>query len=549
MLDEVFLSDCKIIVKGLWDRELPPINNSPTDSGYKYVFEQIELKNEYGLFVYSSSTDTLVTKITDFTIHNGGPKGTETSKFYSYKNNNSLRQMGLVNPILYLAFAYNTAAVKDSFYLLKYLNFQYYEHSLSPVFANTDFYITEDFYGEYEENYELEFLVNIFGFEKMKEKTKEEEQDYLYSLKIDVSNFYSNIYTHHLERIGKKYNTFELHPNDLSIDYFSFLDKFSQRTNLSQTKGITPGPYSSTLCAELLMCEIDKRICKDLIKDEKIGYLRNVDDMTFYSDSREKLASLLDKLQILLFEYELSINESKTKIEQCALEYEEDLKDEIEQCAKHYCDDKGSLDSLDALKANIAKAIAEGKKSLSKAILSKIKGTIDENPFEFVDPKYSVNYFYKLGLTEKYLGSRCFKIIDSIMSCVTDCDVVEAFVNSFIAKTGLINSSYNSSIIQVWHFYLINKYGNESQIDSAFDLYSKQVNVKNPIVLMTFVRKGDGTNRRVFDIIKKQERLSNEKLFYTCFAPLLLSIYAVDKANYDNYLDNLPQIIYDLYNN
>ncbi len=546
MLNYDFLSKCKTLIEGLWDKDLPPIFNHPSNAGYFNVLNNISNKERYDLFTFHNSDETFVSGIKDFKIRNGAPYGTEIAKFYSYKNNNSLRQMGMVNPLLYLGFVYNTVSLKDSFFTNIYLESTYYSCSLSPIFVDNGFYIIEDFYQEYEDE-DFDFLVNIFGFEHKKERTKKEEKNYLYSLKVDISNFYSNIYTHHLERIGKRYNTFELPPTSLENVYFSFLDKFSQRTNLSQTKGIFPGPFSSTLCAELFMNEIDKRIEKDLIKDKSIGYLRNVDDMTFYSDSKEELSTLLDKLQMLLFEYELSINENKTLIEKCALEYEEDLKDEIEISAKNYCENGGSLDALEALKATIAKAVIGNKKSLSKAILSKIKGFMESNDCEIENPSYSINYFYKLALTEKYLGSRCFKIIDAIMSRNEGTPIQLEIVDDMLSKTELINSSYNSSIIQVWHYYIISKYGIDFQKEEAFDLYNKQVKKKSPFVLMSFIKKGNGMNKNLFNIAKTQTNLSSGKLFLTCFSPLLMSIYSVDKENYDGYLDDTPRIIFDLY--
>ena len=546
-MDDV-INDFLSLYNGLFDKELPDLFVIPEQDKIEDLLNKVRIKEDFQLFKYSS--DEFDTRITDFysiKLHEEEYAGAENTLYYSYKNGGSLRQMGILNPFYYIAFIHNSILFKDSFFILKYLNFPYYNHSLSPIFANTDFYIIEDFYGRDEEEYVMNFLVNKCGFDFMQEKISNNESSFLFSLHVDISNFYQNIYTHHLERLGTKYDTFSSKTDNRIASYFKFLDRFNQNTNLSQTKGIIPGPFSSTLCAELFMCEIDKKILDYIANNhEKIGYVRNVDDFTFYSDSKEKLEEIFIKIQLLLSEYKLSINEEKTKILPCAFEYEESMLDDIETIVNSFLTAEQKVSTLENYKAAIGKAIREKKYSLAKAVLTKTNNEIIVRNYEFNDSKPLINFLLKLSLTEKYLGSRCFKMIDTLMSKNINL-FNEQILEDFVQKNDLINDLYKDSIIQIWYYYLINKYGSDDIVSQCFDKYIKTEYTKNPLVLSTFVKKGDGKNKHIFDEIKK-EVVSNGSLFYTKYVHTIMRIFANDKKNYENYQKSIPAIVKILFN-
>ncbi len=554
MIDNDFLTDSITLFAGLWDKELPPIFLIPKQNQIQIVLNKLYNSDTYNFFKYADSTrGSLIKEIDGDYIKINGVKGTEPSLYYSFKNNNSLRQMGIVNPLIYIGFVYNTEVVKEIFFVNRYLSFPHYHNSLSPVFADDYFVVESDFYDETEIDYRENFLVNIFGFEYKKERTKEIEDNFLYSLKVDVSNFFSNIYTHHLERLGKKYNTFSSVPSENEKTYFAFLDSFSRYANTSQTKGIIPGPFSSSLCAELLMCEIDKKIVKQLIDDKNIGYLRNVDDMTFYSDSRAELSVLLNKLQVLLYSFHLSLNTNKTLIEKCAFEYEEDLKEEINKTANSFCEHNVNLDDLESLKASIAKSISNGNKVLAKSILSKIKNMLEDKynndlTFSIQETRNAINYFFKLALSENYLGSRCFKIIDLLLNHSSE-EYAEAIIEQLSKKKEIINDFYDNSIIQIWYFYIVNKYGSISTSEEIMNFYFSKESQKNPIALLCFVKSGEELNTDLINLLKSEIGFFDERAFYTAYAPVLISIFCKDGFDYDGIMSSAPNLMKDLYQN
>ena len=479
-------------------------------------------------------------------ISNDVGKGSEPAFYYSYKNSGSLRQMGILNMFMYVSFVYNAIRFKNDFFIDHYLTFNQYEHSLSPIFANTDFYIDFDFYGEAKENYTLAFLVNIFGFEMTKEKTNKEESSFIYSLHIDVSNFYQNIYTHILERIGKGYDTFGTANNEDLKGYFHFLDKFNQQVNMSQTKGIIPGPFSSTLCAELFMCEIDKKIFECILNGDRLGYLRNVDDLTFYSDSKEKLESVFNKVQIILNEYKLSINDNKTRIESCAFEYEESMLSDLNKAVDDFCDEIDSVSALENFKARVGQSIKNKQYSLAKGIITKLKATIIEKELPIENPRMLIDYLMKLSLTEKSLGSRCLKLIDHLIERHCDENTKNRVLEELMSKLPLINEGFSDSVIQIWFYYILNKHLDNESADILLDIYCNNTTTKNPIVLATFVKKGDGNNQNLFDVLNSETSgLSN--LFYSSFCLTLIRLYSFDKNNYDSYLDGKPALMSALF--
>ena len=534
------------ILDGFWDKELPNLFPMPSQEKIEELMKELAKKNDFSLFKFSTGLiDNHIKEMVGVKVSQDVKNGSEPSFYYSFKNGGSLRQMGILNFFMYIAFVHNITYFKNDFFIDKYLRFPYYERSLSPIFANTDFYITYDFYGEPFENYAMNFLVGIFGFDMMKEKTNKEESSFIYSLHIDLSNFYPNIYTHLLERLGKSFDTFSTYGNPQLEDFFYFLDKYNQQTYLSQTKGIVPGPFSSTLCAELLMCEIDKQIVERIIKGNKIGYLRNVDDMTFYSDSKESLEFVYNKIQIILGEYKLSINDNKTKFGQCAFEYEESMLSDLNRIVEEFCSGINNVSSLENFKARIGQSIKNKQYTLAKGILTRLKTYLVDNDITIEEPVRIINYLIKLSLTERFLGSRCLKLIDYLMDCCNENDL-EQVVNELKTKLYLVNSACNNSVIQIWFYYLINKHSNRTTKLALLNEYDLIDSSKNPLVLATFVEDGNGCNKKLFEIIKRGIK-TGSSAFFTKYGLTLICLYSKDKHNYYSYLKHKPKLLSFLY--
>lgn len=150
---------------------------------------------------------------------------------------------------------------------------------------------------------------NLKTFSNFKQECLIDSFDKMYELKTDISWFYPTIYTHtipwalHGKNVAK---------NDKSDNLFgNTLDKNMRNCKHGQTTGIPIGPDTSLIIAEIVTCGIDQLL------QERLGSIkgyRYYDDVYFYFSSREEAEKGLKKLQYILTDFQLSINEEKTNI-------------------------------------------------------------------------------------------------------------------------------------------------------------------------------------------------------------------------------------------
>ncbi|MBF0106228.1 MAG: RNA-directed DNA polymerase [Deltaproteobacteria bacterium] len=128
-------------------------------------------------------------------------------------------------------------------------------------------------------------------------------------VKADISACFPSIYTHSIP--------WALHGRDESKSKRgllalsgNLLDQCSQKTRDSQTNGLLIGPHSSNIVSEIILTKIDSQL---LTKGyEKVK--RHIDDYEFYAKSFDEAEYFLRDLGLALREYELTLNEKKTKI-------------------------------------------------------------------------------------------------------------------------------------------------------------------------------------------------------------------------------------------
>ena len=150
---------------------------------------------------------------------------------------------------------------------------------------------------------------NLKTFSNFKQECLIDSFDKMYELKTDISWFYPTLYTHtipwalHGKNVAK---------NDKSDNLFgNTLDKNMRNCKHGQTTGIPIGPDTSLIIAEIVTCGIDQLLQERL---ESIKGYRYYDDVYFYFSSREEAEKGLKKLQYILTDFQLSINEEKTNI-------------------------------------------------------------------------------------------------------------------------------------------------------------------------------------------------------------------------------------------
>jgi len=134
-----------------------------------------------------------------------------------------------------------------------------------------------------------------------------------FCLITDVSRCFPSIYTHAIPwaldgRTAAKAD----HRENSSNVRGNRLDFIVRQSQDGQTAGIPVGPDTSRLISELILSRIDA----DHLQGGKkqVYYVRHVDDYWIGGDSYDECETILSRLRTGLGEYQLDINESKTRI-------------------------------------------------------------------------------------------------------------------------------------------------------------------------------------------------------------------------------------------
>ncbi|WP_157115151.1 RNA-directed DNA polymerase [Nocardia niwae] len=131
------------------------------------------------------------------------------------------------------------------------------------------------------------------------------------TLKTDISQFYPSIYTHAVDWSirGKLQAKKNLKGKGLGPN----LDRLLRNSRGGQTIGLSVGPDTSWLVAEVVLARIDAALAGKFPAAVR-RTARFGDDMTVYASSIGEAEEILATYQMLLLEYELAINPVKVSI-------------------------------------------------------------------------------------------------------------------------------------------------------------------------------------------------------------------------------------------
>lgn len=135
-----------------------------------------------------------------------------------------------------------------------------------------------------------------------------------FCLVTDVSRFFYSIYTHALPWAlnGKAAAKTDNDKNSATV-FGNRLDFIIRQAQAKQTIGIPVGPDSSKIAAEIIMSAVDQSFIKRSGQSAPV-YVRHVDDYWIGGHTYEECEKHLANLRAALRDYELDINESKTRI-------------------------------------------------------------------------------------------------------------------------------------------------------------------------------------------------------------------------------------------
>ncbi|SSC71452.1 unnamed protein product [Ciceribacter sp. T2.26MG-112.2] len=135
-----------------------------------------------------------------------------------------------------------------------------------------------------------------------------------YCLITDVARFFPSIYTHSFPWAinGKREAKTDSSPQSSAV-FGNRLDFILRNSQSRQTVGIAVGPDTSKVASELLMAAVDRAFVRRSGR-ARPTYVRHVDDYWIAGNTYEECEKHLQNLRASLREFELDINEGKTKI-------------------------------------------------------------------------------------------------------------------------------------------------------------------------------------------------------------------------------------------
>ena len=557
--DNLQKKNIELLMDGYWYEDLPPIIDVKSlNDSIKNIIKNMD----FDIYKDFSREDGLIVKYKNteapFYIYNDG---IESITFFEFKKNGALREMQIPNLKYYCTFIYNTITVYDRLFKRLYneeVFNKYIYSSNSYILFNGMFHVHKMYDGDEEFIRSGLFAVKNnkttgqLSLEENNIRYLEKQGTKLYSVKVDIESFYPNVYTHYLSKIkdAKPYK------DNINCNvYFDFLDYYNMKINNNQTKGIVTGVYSSSIAAELLMLSVDCEINK-IISDD-VSYIRYVDDLTFFSDSLEKIYSKLPLVQSVLNKYRLRINNNKTEVKKGIynMSYVDiyDLKKrfaffDLESSNSTKCDKEIFYN----IKGYVARAYDNNLKSEIKAFLSMLRRAIESKKLYFDNDekinlkKHMIAYMLQLACLDPIFSSRCYRVIIEILNLVDKNDKKSEIMELLKTKNDFINNTYKNSLLQIWHYFVLGKYDNTISISQLKNEFKNDE--INPIILASFVKEQKNSNKEIFDYIKNiySEDIGQEVessywkksiMFSKWWLPLLI-IYLKDGKNYSEFYES-----------
>jgi hypothetical protein len=170
-------------------------------------------------------------------------------------------------------------------------------------------------------------LKSINSFGQFRKECLINSYDKIYEVRTDVSRYYGTIYTHIIPWIIHTKSFAKTNRKDNSL-LGNLLDKNLRESNSGQTLGIPIGPDTSLVIAEIIGCTLDEMIQKKFNTSAIKGF-RYIDDYYIYCENQADSEKVFKYVQSIFTEFQLDINEEKTKISKFPFPYESDWSIEL----------------------------------------------------------------------------------------------------------------------------------------------------------------------------------------------------------------------------
>lgn len=277
-------------------------------------------------------------------------------------------------------------------------------------------------------------------------------------LKTDISKFYPSIYTHSVpwvtfggkERYKKNRALHQNDPRKINSIYGDDIDDRLMWCQNQQTMGIPIGPDTSFIVAEIIACQIDELLEKQL-KKKKIEHLvfRYYDDYSMYFHSELDAQIALTEIKSILNEFELKINDEKTNIKKSHNE----LETEWALAIKSFYFRPFENDQREDLWNFFSIVFKFYEKYPNESVLR-----LALNKFNFVRiEKHNWDFFesliFRLGLTDSGCLQKIAKLLISYKGLVSN-NQLKCFCSELIKRHCEKNNDYELT----WSLWLLNEF-------------------------------------------------------------------------------------------
>ncbi|MFZ4589722.1 MAG: hypothetical protein ACOYN6_01895 [Ignavibacteria bacterium] len=262
------------------------------------------------------------------------------------------------------------------------------------------------------------------SFSYFKEQCVLNSFSFQFQVKTDISKYYSSIYTHTIpwvtfgskESYKRNRNLSDRDNTKILNIYGDDIDNRLMWCQNQQTMGIPIGPDTSLIVAELIACHIDNLLTNKLSKKkiEWIGY-RYYDDYMMYFNSELDAQIGFTELRTILAEFELNVNDEKTKISRSTNELDKDWAISLKSFLfrPNESEQKEDIWNFYSLAFRLAKE--NPSESVLKLALNKFNFVrIEKDNWSFFE-----SLLFRLGLSEPASLQRLSKILVSYKSLVT----------------------------------------------------------------------------------------------------------------------------------
>ena len=165
-------------------------------------------------------------------------------------------------------------------------------------------------------------LKSVHTFGQFRKECLIHSYDKIFEVRTDVSRYYGTIYTHIIPWIIHTKAHAKLNRKDTAL-LGNLLDKNLRESNSGQTLGIPIGPDTSLVIAEIIGCTLDNMIQKRFNSSAIKGF-RYIDDYYIYCENQDDAEKVFKFIQSIFTEFQLEINEEKTKITKSPFPFEAD---------------------------------------------------------------------------------------------------------------------------------------------------------------------------------------------------------------------------------